>query len=265
MPEESGAHALRWITVSRGRDKMEAEMRAGYRSGKERTPGFRLGIYVFKDAEIVDFAAPYGVFSVARRYDPELDAFLVADAMRPVQTQAGFTVLPNYSFSDAPAMDAFLIPGGFGTRQEMHNRRLHEFVRSLSETTLLTSVCTGSWVYGKMSLLDGLPATNRKEPDNLEKSPTGKVPIDRLAEIAPACKISRARVVDAGRIVTAGGITSGMEMGFHLLRRAGYDEEFILEVARTMEYKEAYETYRDDAEVAARGTSRSNRLRSQKF
>jgi hypothetical protein len=72
--------------------------------------GFRLGIYVFKDAEIVDFAAPHGVFSVARRFNPELDAFLIADAMRPVQTQAGFTVLPNYSFVDRPAMDAFLIP-----------------------------------------------------------------------------------------------------------------------------------------------------------
>jgi hypothetical protein len=47
-------------------------------------PGFRLGIYVFKDVEIVDFAAPHGVFSVARRFDPELDAFLVADALRPV-------------------------------------------------------------------------------------------------------------------------------------------------------------------------------------
>jgi transcriptional regulator GlxA family with amidase domain len=50
--------------------------------------------------------------------------------------------------------------------------------------------------------------------------------------------------------VTAGGITSGMEMGFHLLRRAGYDEEFISNVARTMEYKEAYEAYRDDVEIA---------------
>jgi len=59
-----------------------------------------------------------------------------------------------------------------------------------------------------MGLLDGLRATNRKEPD-------------RLAEIAPACRISRARVVDSGRIVKAGGIASGMELGFHLLRRAG--------------------------------------------
>ena len=212
--------------------------------------GFRLGIYIFKDAEIVDFAAPYGVFSVARRFDPELDAFLVADAMRPVQAQAGFTVVPNYSFTDRPAMDAFLIPGGFGTRQEIHNRSLHEFIRSLPNTCLLTSVCTGSWIYGKLGLLDGLPATNRKEPDRAEADPPGKVPIDRLKEIAPACVISRARVVDAGRIVTAGGIASGMEMGFHLLRRAGYDETFITEVARVMEYTRAYETYRDDIEYS---------------
>jgi transcriptional regulator GlxA family with amidase domain len=215
-----------------------------------RIAGFRLGIYVFKDAEIIDFAAPYGVFSVARRYDPELDAFLIADSMRPVQAQAGFTVMPNYSFADYPAMDAFLIPGGFGTRQEIYNRRLHEFIRSLPQTTLLTSVCTGSWIYAKMGLLDGLPATNRKEPDRLEASPPGRVPIDRLAEIAPACRISRSRVVDAGPIITAGGITSGMEMGFYLLHRAGYDEHFLSEVARVMEYSEAYALYRDDVERA---------------
>ena len=223
----------------------------------QRIPGFRLGIYVFKDAEIVDFAAPHGVFSVARRFDPELEAFLIADAMRPVQTQAGFTVMPNYSFADRPAMDAFLIPGGFGTRQEMHNKRLFEFITSLPRTTLLTSVCTGSWIYAKMGLLDGVTATNRKEGDRVEQGPNGKVPIERLADLAPTCKISRARVVDAGRIVTAGGITSGMEMGFHLLRRAGYPEEFVSEVARVMEYSAAYEAYRDDVEHAARPRRRA--------
>jgi Transcriptional regulator containing an amidase domain and an AraC-type DNA-binding HTH domain len=213
-----------------------------------RIAGFRLGIYIFKDVEIVDFAAPYGVFSVARRYDPELDAFFIADAMRPVQAQAGFTVLPNYCFNDRPAMNAFLIPGGFGTRQEVNNGRLHEFIRALPESCLLTSVCTGSWIYGKMGLLDGLAATNRKESDRTEANAPGKIPIDRLAEIAPKCRISRARVVDAGRIVTAGGITSGMEMGFHLLRRAGYDERLVSEVARVMEYSKAYELYKDDIE-----------------
>ena len=168
--------------------------------------------------------------------------------MRSVQAQAGFTGMLNYSFADYPAMDAFLIPGGYGTRQEIYNRRLHEFIRSLPQTTLLTSVCTGSWIYAKMGLLDGLPATNRKEPDRLEAAPPGKVPIDRLAEIAPACRISHARVVDAGHIITAGGITSGMEMGFYLLHRAGYDEHFLSEVAGTMEYSKAYALYHDDVE-----------------
>jgi transcriptional regulator GlxA family with amidase domain len=212
--------------------------------------GFRLGIYVFKDAEVVDYAAPYGVFSVARRFDPELDVFLIAENLRPVQTQAGFTVLPNYGFSDRPDLDAFLIPGGFGTRQELHNGNLHQYVRQLPETCLLTSVCTGSWIYGKMGLLDGLAATNRKEPDRLEASTMGQIPIDRLATIAPACRISRARVVDAGRIITAGGISSGMELGFYLLQRAGYDEATILEIARTMEYQDAYNLYRHDIEIA---------------
>lgn len=214
--------------------------------------GFRLGIYVFKDAEVLDFSAPYGVFSVARRFDPELDVFLVAESQHPLQTQAGFTVVPNYTFTDQPAMDAILIPGGFGTRQEMHNRNLHRYLMSLPDSCLLTSVCTGSWIYARMGLLDGLSATNRKEPDRLEASHLGKTPIDRLAEIAPACRISRARVVDADRLVTAGGIASGMELGFHLLRRAGYDEQFIDEVARVMEYRRAYDLYRDDIEYSSK-------------
>src|SRR5438045_591314 len=121
-------------------------------------------------------------------------------------------------------------------------------VRSRPGSGLRTSGCTGSWIYGTMGLLDGLAATNRKEPDRVEAKPPGKVPIDRLADIAPAAKISRARVVDQGRIITAGGIASGLEMGFHLLRRAGYGEEFISEVARVMEYTKAYEVYREDLE-----------------
>ena len=150
--------------------------------------------------------------------------------------------MPNYGFNDAPDMDAFLIPGGFGLRQEINNGRLHGFIRSLPETTLLTSVCTGSWIYGQHGAARRpAPPPTARSPTGWRRSNMGKVPIDRLAEIAPKCRISRARVVDAGRIITAGGIASGMEMGFHLLRRAGYDETFIAEVARIMEYAAAYD------------------------
>lgn len=150
-------------------------------------------------------------------------------------------------------LDAFLIPGGAGTRQEMHNRRLHEFITTLPTNTLLVSACTGSWIHGAMGLLDGISATSRKEADAQEASSRGMVPIDRLATIAPACRISRARVVDAGKIITAGGIASVMELGFHLLRRAGFEEVFVSEVARVMEYQAAYEIYRDDIELTVPG------------
>nr|WP_040712084.1 DJ-1/PfpI family protein [Paenibacillus curdlanolyticus] len=208
--------------------------------------GFRIGVYLFKDAEVLDYSAPIGVISVAKRYDPALDIFTISESMRPIQTLTGLTIIPSYAFNDKPAMDAFLIPGGYGTRQEMYNGNLHRFIHSLSDDCLLTSVCTGSWIYGQMGLLNGRSATNRKEPDALEASSLGQTPIDRLAQIAPACRISRARVVDSGRIITAGGIASGMELGFHLLRKAGYEEAFIENVARTMEYNHAYEGYRND-------------------
>lgn len=218
----------------------------------KKVEGFRLGIYVFKDAEVIDYAGPYGVFSTARRLDPGLDVFFIADANKPIQTQAGLTVLPNYTFNDNPTVDAFLIPGGHGTRQETYNKTLHNYILSLPETTLLTSVCTGSWIYANMGLLDGLSATSRKEPDRIEASPFGLVPIERLAQLAPKCEINRSRVVDAGRIITGGGISAGMEVGFHLLRRAGYDEDFIMEVARIMEYHKAYEVLKDDIDYTAK-------------
>lgn len=210
--------------------------------------GFRLGIYIFKDAEVIDYAGPYGVFSTARRLDPEIDVFLISDSNRLVQTQAGMTVLPNYTIDENPALDAFLIPGGFGTRQETYNKKLHNYINQLEESVLLTTVCTGSWILGEMGLLDNIKATSRKEPDRIEASPFGLVPIDRLAQIAPKCIISESRVVDTGRVITSGGISAGVELGFHLLRRAGYEESFIEEVARIMEYHKAYDLLKDDIE-----------------
>jgi len=73
-----------------------------------------------------------------------------------------------------------------------------------------------------------------------------KVPIDRLAEIAPACRISRARVVDSGRIITGGGIASGMEIGFHCSTARAMGRTSSPRWARIMEYAAAYESYRGD-------------------
>lgn len=202
----------------------------------------RLGIYVFDGAEVIDFTAPFGVFAVAQRLDPELDVFLVGDTAGTVEATAGLKVTPRYGLDDHPDMDAFLIPGGIGTRREMHNRRLLDFVRALPERTLRVSVCTGSWIYGSAGILDGLKATSRKNGDPSEKL----VPIDRLAKIAPKCSIDRHRVVDQGQVITAGGISSGLETGLYLLLRFGHDDAFVDGVARIMEYERQWELMKAD-------------------
>ncbi len=202
----------------------------------------RIGIYVFNGAEVVDWAAPFGVMAVARRLDPEIEVFLISDSGTPVVATGNLLVTPRYALDHKPDMTAFIVPGGIGTRTEIHNHRLHRFICQLPETTLLCSVCTGSWVYGVMGLLDNLTATSRKEADPSE----AMTPLDRLKTYAPKVEISRTRVVDAGRIITAGGISSGMELGFYLLERHGYDEKFVSDVARIMEYKRQWELMRGD-------------------
>lgn len=202
----------------------------------------RLGIYIYNGAEVIDWAGPVGVFAVARRMDPELDVFLVGDSLVSVMATGNLSVSPRCSLDQGPDMDAFLIPGGIGSRVEMHNGRLIDFIKGLPKKTLLVSVCTGSWVYGKAGLLNGLKATNRKNGDPSEKV----IPIERLAQIAPSCQIDRHRIVDAGRVITGGGITSGIEMGFYLLERFGYDEEFVNTVAHVMEYEEQWKMMKGD-------------------
>ncbi|HHT9120020.1 MAG TPA: DJ-1/PfpI family protein [Candidatus Hypogeohydataceae bacterium YC41] len=208
----------------------------------------RIGIYIFNGAEVVDWAAPFGVMSVARRLDPEIDVFLIGDSGTPVVATGNMMVTPRYALDHHPNVTAFIIPGGIGTRTEIRNQRLRQFVLELPVTTLLCSVCTGSWVYGVMGLLDGLAATSRKEADPSE----AMTPLNRLKDYAPKVEISRARVVDTGRLITAGGISSGMELGFYLLERHGYDEEFVSEVARIMEYQRQWELMRGDR-VVVRG------------
>lgn len=202
----------------------------------------RLGIYIFDNAEVIDWAGPTGVFAVAKRMDPELETFLIGDSAAPVVATAGLRVIPKYGLNDKPSMDAFLIPGGIGTRSEIHNQRLVNFVKSVPKETLLVSVCTGSWVYGVAGMLDGIRATNRKNGDPNEPI----IPIDRLAQLAPKCIIDRHRVVDAGRIVTGGGITSGIEVGLHLLKRFGYDADFVNKVAHIMEYEKQWDLTKTD-------------------
>ncbi|OZI57231.1 DJ-1/PfpI family protein [Bordetella genomosp. 1] len=215
-----------------------------------RIAGFRLGVYVYRDAEVLDYAAPHGVLSVARRFDPEIEVCVIADTLQPVSTASGLTLMPGYALGDAPAIDALLVPGGAGARQQMHNRKLHGYIAALPETCLLASTGSGAWVYAAMGLLDGQSATSRKEPDRLEASHLGCAPIERLEMLAPGCRTRRARLVDSGRLISSAGPAAGTDLGLHLLRRAGYPEGLIDEVVRVLDYRVAHALYREDVEYA---------------
>jgi transcriptional regulator GlxA family with amidase domain len=213
-------------------------------------PRFRLGVYIFDRAEFLDLAGPSGVFSLAAHYNPSLEVALLAESYEPVQVRVGLSVLPSCTLDEPGQIDALVLPGGMGSRREMHNPRLHRFIRALPPATLLASVCSGALILGEMGLLDGLVATCRKEPDPNEFSFARATLLDELARVAPRASLSRARVVDNGRIITSGGAASGLDLGFHLLRRAGHSEAFVSEVARVMDYTLCHEMYLADVERA---------------
>jgi transcriptional regulator GlxA family with amidase domain len=212
------------------------------------SPRFRLGVYVFEAAELLDFAGPCGVFSMAAQFNPWLEVTLIGSSLRPVRTRTGFTVLPACSLEDAGLLDAFLLPGGLGARRERLNESLHRFIAGLPERTLLATVCSGALILGQMGLLDGLAATSRREADPDDFSFSRTTPLDELARLAPRASLSTARIVDNGRIITAAGAAAGLDLGFHLLRRAGHSDAFVSEVARVMDYTLCYETYLEDLE-----------------
>lgn len=186
-----------------------------------------VGILLFDDVEVLDFAGPFEVFSVAGRRDGlELFRVLtVAEAPRPILTRGGLSVNPHHDLEDAPPLDLLVVPGGFGTRREMHNERLVAWVRERvagAEATL--SVCTGALILGRAGLLDGKDVT------------THHGALDLLRETAPAARVHPdRRVLDNGALVVAAGISAGIDAALHLVGRL-HGVQVARETARYMEY-----------------------------
>jgi transcriptional regulator GlxA family with amidase domain len=187
----------------------------------------RIAIVLFENAEELDWAGPWEVLAAWARQWPEdgVEVYTVADAAVPITCAKGLRVLPDYAWDDAPEPDVVLWPGGRGAREQLGDERVRERVRSLAaRDTLMTSVCTGSLVYADAGLLDGRPAT------------TYWGSLDRLAEVGVDVRVDReARFVDDGDVITAAGVSAGIDMALHLVRRL-HSEERAREVRRYIEY-----------------------------
>jgi len=187
----------------------------------------RIAIVLFDGAEELDFAGPWEVLAAWSKMWPDdgVEIYTVADSLEPITCAKGLRVLADHTWEDAPAPDVVLWPGGMGTRPQLGDERVRERIRSLAASgALMTSVCTGALVYGDGGLLDGRPAT------------TYWGSLDLLAMLGTDIRVDReSRFVDDGDVITAAGVSAGIDMALHLVRRL-HSEERAREVRRYIQY-----------------------------
>lgn len=194
-----------------------------------------VGILIFDDVEVLDFAGPFEVFSrtrlvpgaESRRSDDSapFQVFTVARTREPITATGGLIVVPHYGFGDAPAIDLLVVPGGFGTRPLLHDEETLAWIRqTAAKAQKVTSVCTGSLLLGQAGLLANRRATTHWAAlDLFESLGTGAI-----VERTP-------RVVDDG-IVSSAGVASGIDMAFYVVETL-CGQEVADETARYIEYR----------------------------
>jgi len=176
-----------------------------------------VGILIFDEVEVLDFCGPFEVFSVARAPREEDEgqeralyrALTIAERPGIVRCTGGLLVQPHHTIADHPPLDLLVVPGGRGTRRERTNPALLDWITAQDRRTeLTTSVCTGSFLLAAAGLLDGKRAT------------THWASLDWLRDHHPAVEVlPDTRYVDEGRIVTAAGISAGIDMALHVVAR----------------------------------------------
>lgn len=188
-----------------------------------------VGVLLFPQVELLDFAGPFEVFSAARTSSETrerlMDVFTVAETTSPVRCNNPVTVVPDYALEECPHMDVVVVPGGMGTRSAVDRQGLVDWIARRAEAAeVTTSVCTGSFLLAKAGVLDGRSAT------------THWASIERMRRDFPALAVEESvRWVDAWPVVSSAGVSAGIDMALHVLSRL-YDDEVARATARGIEY-----------------------------
>jgi transcriptional regulator GlxA family with amidase domain len=189
-----------------------------------------VGILLFNDIEVLDFAGPFEVFSLAQASRESPKAFAVRTVSQTgglITACNGLKVQPDFSFETAPAFDILIVPGGYGARAvEVKNQAVIEWIRERAQAAeILASVCTGAFLLAEAGLLDGLNCT------------THWMSTGELAAKYPSVKMKTGvRFVDEGKFVTAAGISAGIDMSLHIVGRL-LGRGAAIGVAKGMEYE----------------------------
>lgn len=186
----------------------------------------RIAIFLFEDAEELDWAGPWEVLAAWMQFYPdEVQVFTVAREEGPIRCAKGLRVLADYTWSNAPEFDVLIYPGGQGTRAHLGDEEIRGWVEKAKNSgALMTSVCTGALVYADVGLLDGRPAT------------THWASLDLLGSLGQSIEVRREdRWVDDGDVITAAGVSAGIDMALHLVERLQSTER-AKEVKRYIQY-----------------------------
>ncbi|MEM9076966.1 MAG: DJ-1/PfpI family protein [Bacteroidota bacterium] len=186
-----------------------------------------VGILIFDNAEVLDFAGPFEVFSVTSELNNfELfEVFTVSENLEPIIAVNGLSVNPKFDFNTCPDIDILIIAGGNGTRKMMENKNVLNWIdRVHQKTEFSLSICSGARLLGKLGLLDHQPyCTHHLVYDDLEELvPTGNPQREK-------------RYVGAGKIYTSGGISAGIDLSFQMVERL-LGEKTAQQTADYMEY-----------------------------
>lgn len=199
---------------------------------------WNVGILLFDQVEVLDFAGPYEVFGLAAydRYQPNerllFNVATLSESGSPVITRNNLKVTPDHSFATAPKYDLIVIPGGPGVKEALSNQALLDWIRDRSgDTPWITSVCTGSLLLAKSGLLDGKKATTHF--DSIHWMRTQFPAIDVIEDV---------KYVDEDRIVTSGGVATGIHMSLHMVDRLA-GRSMAEDVSRVMEFETDFDAY----------------------
>jgi transcriptional regulator GlxA family with amidase domain len=189
--------------------------------------GITTGILLFDDAEELDFVGPFEVFTMARMGRDADRVVTIAERAEPVRCAKGLRVLPDHAFGDAPPLDVLLVPGGQGTRQQVSNPLLIEWIRKAAEPcTWVTSVCTGTLLLHEAGLAKGKRVT------------THWGFVETLRQRGDVEVLENVRYVRDGRLVTSAGVSAGIDMALWLVGQL-YGPPHARQTQRFMEYDPA--------------------------
>ncbi len=189
-----------------------------------------VGIFVFDDVEVLDFAGPYEVFTTASRVkartDKSASLFNVSLIGRKekLRARAGLSVSPDYGLSNHPHIDTLIIPGGVVTAELTQTDVIKWIADTSQRSTITASVCTGAFLLAQAGFLDDKAATTHWEDIEDLKTQFPRVNV-----------VSNKRWVDTGKFVTSGGISAGIDMSLHLVERIG-GRELAIRTARQLEF-----------------------------